>query len=785
MIASTLQAMKLAPRWLLRKGKVPYYAENCSLRSTTDTPEDQKRLVTYAEASRFLAIHNETNPGSNYELGFALGPDSSGGHWQGIDLDHVTDKCLLDLKVQLLGYVELSPSGEGVHSIGYGDRFETLGSNTSGIEAYAEGRYFTFTGNLLCDGPLVDLATLVRELLVPRHSSSSQRQRWDVDSDETGSRTASKEATSQELSDLREALVSLNSDDRHLYVSGVGMALKTLPDDKGKEIWLEWSKRSHKFDSSVAEKDWASFKPTSTHWRYVFTLARKAGWGGSYNALPHTDEPVDFLTTTTPIGFDPEVCLPKVIANWVKVHAKASGHQAVGFAFAALPVMAAATNRSVRINLGSGHNTPIILWAALVGATGSGKSPAMSAAHRPLSRLHAAEARQVQQAQAEWANQPRRDRTPEQPTFRGIRYSADTTTEAITLNLSRSTGPRMLVHYDEGSGWLNDMGRYSSGGDGDRATYLSSWLGLQDYVVSRVGRGESIIAELGVNILFGITPHKIHEGYKEASAEGLLGRTLICLVERKQHSNVGRSIDALLALADEEYSKTIESFTRINDVEISLTIEAQSIYDVERSRLGDQSAALESTSPGIAAMLAKAAENMARLAGLFTLCNPPDPHLGNLSLRQHWTIGVPEMTMAKEFLTVATSHAVAAYTGLLIADEVTTIARSCALKILRFQQSRPNVSEISRDEFMKVPAFKAADKWAQSSALELLGTYHWLVENITQRNRSGGNRFGEGARWRINPVVFDGRFSVQAQQSTAEAQKVRRMLLELGAPAAR
>ena len=118
MIASTLQAMKLAPRWLLRKGKVPYYAENCSLRSTTDTPEDQKRLVTYAEASRFLAIHNETNPGSNYELGFALGPDSSGGHWQGIDLDHVTDKCLLDLKVQLLGYVELSPSGEGVHSIG-------------------------------------------------------------------------------------------------------------------------------------------------------------------------------------------------------------------------------------------------------------------------------------------------------------------------------------------------------------------------------------------------------------------------------------------------------------------------------------------------------------------------------------------------------------------------------------------------------------------------------------------------------------------------------------------
>jgi hypothetical protein len=192
----------------------------------------------------------------------------------------------------------------------------------------------------------------------------------------------------------------------------------------------------------------------------------------------------------------------------------------------------------------------------------------------------------------------------------------------------------MLLHYDEGSGWLNDMGRYSSGGDGDRATYLSAWVGLQDHVVSRISRGETIVPELGVNILFGITPNKIKEGYKEASAEGLLGRTLICLIDRSRHADADRTADAMLESADEDYARMVENFTQIRDVEIKLCSEARAIYDDERRRLGYQSAKLESTYPGVAAMLAKAAENTARIAGLFALFTPADATHDKYSLSQ-------------------------------------------------------------------------------------------------------------------------------------------------------
>jgi primase-polymerase (primpol)-like protein len=81
-------------------------------------------------------------------VGFALGPDGNGGCWQGIDLDHLSEHPELQTLVERLpGYVERSPSVDGVHAIGYGQSFETLSQNGSGIEAYSERRFFTVTGD--------------------------------------------------------------------------------------------------------------------------------------------------------------------------------------------------------------------------------------------------------------------------------------------------------------------------------------------------------------------------------------------------------------------------------------------------------------------------------------------------------------------------------------------------------------------------------------------------------------------------------------------------------------
>lgn len=56
------------------------------------------------------------------------------------------------------------------------------------------------------------------------------------------------------------------SDDRELWVA-IGHALKSIDvygGSEGQKLWLEWSKKSEKFDTEDAEEKWASFKPNNT-----------------------------------------------------------------------------------------------------------------------------------------------------------------------------------------------------------------------------------------------------------------------------------------------------------------------------------------------------------------------------------------------------------------------------------------------------------------------------------------------------------------------------------------
>ncbi|MCK7581568.1 MAG: hypothetical protein MZV65_42025 [Chromatiales bacterium] len=147
--------------------------------------------MTLAEARAVLEA------GAYTGLGFALGPDEDGHHWQGIDLDGTDTRPELAALVERLpGYVERSPSGKGWHAIGIGRDFTTLGSNATGIEAYAHGRYFTVTGT---DGrgDLEDIADFVTTTLSPLHSPRTKAK-------DTPSERPHVDTTDQMVRDLQE-----------------------------------------------------------------------------------------------------------------------------------------------------------------------------------------------------------------------------------------------------------------------------------------------------------------------------------------------------------------------------------------------------------------------------------------------------------------------------------------------------------------------------------------------------------------------------------------------------
>ncbi|MCJ2185224.1 AAA family ATPase [Novosphingobium beihaiensis] len=273
-MSNTFDHMKAARRWLIwqevrkpgksKPDKVPFYTDGTP-RGATDTPEDTVRLATHDEAWRAAVAR-----GHGWGVGFALGRDATGHFWQGIDLDNITENRLSDLADTLPGYVEKSPSGRGIHAIGYGRQFRSLGSNGTGIEAYSAGRFFTFTGNVIRDGQVVCLADHIEKVLVPLHRKRAGRNR-----SKSAEPQIEKTISPQVIADLRSALNFLRADSRDLWIA-MGHALKELG-EAGRELWLSWSQSSKKWQPQDAEK-WDSFAPTETGYRAVFAEAQRQGW---------------------------------------------------------------------------------------------------------------------------------------------------------------------------------------------------------------------------------------------------------------------------------------------------------------------------------------------------------------------------------------------------------------------------------------------------------------------------------------------------------------------------
>lgn len=137
------EAMKLAVRWLVHRKKQPFYIDGTPRRGTLDSDVDRSRMATFKDAVQIAHSCNYCG------LGFALGPDGTGNYWQGVDLDKIEINSLQELANALPGYVELSPSGLGVHAIGYGKSFPAFAKG--GVEAYSSGRFFTVTGKTIRD----------------------------------------------------------------------------------------------------------------------------------------------------------------------------------------------------------------------------------------------------------------------------------------------------------------------------------------------------------------------------------------------------------------------------------------------------------------------------------------------------------------------------------------------------------------------------------------------------------------------------------------------------------
>ena len=132
--------------------KVPYRASNKSQKASSTKP---------ATWGTFEAAKKTYESGGCAGVGYVLNNDGL----VGIDLDGsvtagVPDPAAMAL-LDSLGatYVEVSPSGNGLRALGYGDSIKGVNGVADGLkgEFYSGGRYLTMTGHTLLAGPLTAL----------------------------------------------------------------------------------------------------------------------------------------------------------------------------------------------------------------------------------------------------------------------------------------------------------------------------------------------------------------------------------------------------------------------------------------------------------------------------------------------------------------------------------------------------------------------------------------------------------------------------------------------------
>lgn len=229
---------------------------------------------------------------------------------------------------------------------------------------------------------------------------------------------------------------------------------------------------------------------------------------------------------------------PLVVDAWVTDEAARKGVERGAIAVPALATFAGSISARNVVQVkqhDTGHTDRPVLWSALIGGPGSGKSPTIAAAVAPLTRIDnrrkAEFARQLDVfLRADAARKARKNAEgppPDRPRNRS-KIIQDVTTESALQREAESGNGCVLLH-DELSAFAGSMDAYHANKSGisrDSAFWLSAKQGAP-YEKDRISTGGLRVTCHAVSIVGGIQPDVIRKLGREWSGNGMMQRMLL------------------------------------------------------------------------------------------------------------------------------------------------------------------------------------------------------------------------------------------------------------------
>lgn len=243
--------------------KTPYYTNGRRRKGKMGTKTDLEQLGTLKDALGTIGKSPNVYDG----LGFVLADEGIGA----FDIDECLDpegemitnhagRPYVEKAESQGAYIEISPSGTGLRILGPCEDSTVYSRNK--LEYWGTNRFVTLTGNLWANAKGWKDLSHLRASLPTRDTEDRKKSSSDPDTLVTG----------KTIEELRSALKSIDADERDLWIR-MGHALKTL-DDRGFDLWMEWSKKSDKFREDDAIYTWETLSPHNITYKSVFQEAQ-------------------------------------------------------------------------------------------------------------------------------------------------------------------------------------------------------------------------------------------------------------------------------------------------------------------------------------------------------------------------------------------------------------------------------------------------------------------------------------------------------------------------------
>jgi hypothetical protein len=234
--------------------------------------------------------------------------------------------------------------------------------------------------------------------------------------------------------------------------------------------------------------------------------------------------------------------------QWAKDAAHGAGVTVDHVMVPLLGIAASLIGTARRVRASKSWSEPLTLWIAVIGFSGSGKSPGLNVTRNALAKIERDRKNRIDALRQKHDSAAERARAifktwkdavkeavekavpaPPMPNDATVPddfvaprlYISNSTIERIAVLLkARPRG--MLMVCDELSGLFLNLNRYSSGTD--RPFWLECWNG-GPYSIERIGRPPLLIDHLLVGLVGGFQPDRLARSF-EGDADGLYGRLL-------------------------------------------------------------------------------------------------------------------------------------------------------------------------------------------------------------------------------------------------------------------